>query len=206
MQLGFTKVFFIDIIIKITGGGWYMYNKPCPIISGSLKLVYPAPEHELQWREIIEEIESAKEKIVPYALKLNLTDYTEYIARTDDYFLSNNIDPKHVAATTFFLVGDYERILGAVNIRHTLNDYLMTIGGNIGYGIRPTERRKGYATQMLGMALDYCKSLGLSKALVTCNKGNIGSARTILNNEGMLENEYMEDDGNIVQRYWIEIR
>lgn len=99
-----------------------------------------------------------------------------------------------------------KEILGAVNIRHSLNQDLLFRGGHIGYGIRPSQRRKGYATQMLSLTLEQCRELGLEKVLVTCNKDNIGSAKTIINNNGILENEVIEKSGNIVQRYWIDLK
>ena len=94
--------------------------------------------------------------------------------------------------------------MGAVNIRHYLNDTLLKAGGHIGYGIRPSERRKGYATAMIALALDECRKLGINKVLICCNKENIGSAKSIINNGGILENE-IEEDGHIIQRYWIQL-
>jgi predicted acetyltransferase len=73
------------------------------------------------------------------------------------------------------------------------------------YGVLPSERRKGYATEMLRLALDKCKTLGIEKALITCDKHNIASARTIVKNRGIFENELPLDDGKIRQRYWIEV-
>ena len=58
---------------------------------------------------------------------------------------------------------------------------------------------------MLKLGLEKCKEMGIDKVLITCNKGNIASARTILANGGVLENEIAEENGNIVQRYWIQI-
>jgi GNAT superfamily N-acetyltransferase len=67
-----------------------------------------------------------------------------------------------VISSTFFAVREHDgRIVGMLNIRHELNDFLRDYGGNIGYGVRPSERRKGYATRILQMALDYCRELGL---------------------------------------------
>lgn len=126
-----------------------------------------------------------------------------------DYYLNNleTSEPKDglVPDSTFFCL-DEERniIVGAVNIRHYLNDYLLAHGGHIGDGIRPSERRKGYATQMIQLALEECKILGIKKVLMVCDKDNIASAKSIIKNGGILENEVIEN-GVIEQRYWIEL-
>lgn len=139
----------------------------------------------------------------PWAIFKN--DYHDF-----DYYLANlehkePIDGK-VPSSTFFLL-DTERniLLGAVNIRHYLNDYLLKYGGHIGDGIRPSERGKGYGTEMIRLALIECKKLGINKVLMVCDKDNIASAKTIINNGGILENEIIDEDGDINQRYWIEL-
>ena len=107
--------------------------------------------------------------------------------------------------STFFCL-DEERdiVFGAVNIRHYLNESLLLNGGHIGNGVRPSERRKGIATKMIALALEECKKLGIERVLMVCDKENIGSAKSILKNGGILENE-IEVDGVIEQRYWIEV-
>lgn len=139
----------------------------------------------------------------PWAIFKN--DYHDF-----DYYLANlehkePIDGK-VPSSTFFLL-DTERniLLGAVNIRHYLNDYLLKYGGHIGDGIRPSERGKGYGTEMIRLALIECKKLGINKVLMVCDKDNIASAKTIINNGGILENEIIDEDGDTNQRYWIEL-
>ena len=106
--------------------------------------------------------------------------------------------------TLFCLDKDRNIFVGAVNIRHVLNDALLRTGGHIGDGVRPSERRKGYATAMIALALEECKKLGIKKVLMTCDKNNIGSAKSIIRNGGVLENE-IEEDGYIEQRYWIQL-
>ncbi len=107
--------------------------------------------------------------------------------------------------STFFCL-DVERDLfvGAVNIRHYLNESLLLNGGHIGDGVRPSERRKGVATKMIGLALEECKKIGIDKVLMVCDKKNIGSAKSIENNGGVLENEILVD-GIVEQRFWISI-
>lgn len=127
-----------------------------------------------------------------------------------DYYINNldlkNPKPGLVEDSTFFAL-DVERnkMVGAINIRHKLNDYLLNYGGHIGDGVRPSERKKGYATKIIGLALKECQKLNIDKALLVCDKDNIGSAKSIKNNGAILENEIVKD-GKTIQRYWIEIK
>lgn len=175
-------------------------------MADKLLLVFPDIEHEVLWRSIIKEFDCANEEIYPFALKLNCDSYDNFLKLTKD-FTNGTIPPNlsHlISATTYFLMdAKKDKIYGAVNIRHHLNEYLLKIGGHIGYGVAPSERRKGYATKMLSLALDKCRDLKLDRILVTCDKGNIGSAKTIIKNNGILEDKFTEESGNIVQRYWI---
>jgi predicted acetyltransferase len=81
---------------------------------------------------------------------------------------------------------------------------LLLNGGYIGDGVRPSERRRGIATKMIALALDECRKLGMERVLMVCDKENVGSAKSIQNNGGILENE-IEVDGVVEQRYWIEL-
>ena len=131
-------------------------------------------------------------------------DYDDF-----DYYLDNleAKEPKDglVSHSTFFCLDERRNIIvGAVNIRHYLNEHLLLHGGHIGDGIRPSERRKGYAVQMIGLALEECKKMGIKKVLMVCDKDNIGSAKSIIKNGGILENEQIEN-GKTEQRYWIDL-
>lgn len=117
----------------------------------------------------------------------------------------DTVRPGRVPADTFLAVRRSDRrLVGMVNIRHTLNNYLFRFGGHIGYSVRPGERRKGYAKEMLALALDKCKGLKLDHVLVTCDSENEASARTIRANGGVLENRVPEGEG-FTDRYWIEV-
>lgn len=110
-----------------------------------------------------------------------------------------------VPATTFISVRlSDNKIVGIINIRHKLNEYLLKHGGHIGYSIRPSERKKGYSTEQLKLALIECKKLGLCRVLITCDKNNLGSKRTIEKNNGILENE-VDGSERTTLRYWINI-
>lgn len=73
----------------------------------------------------------------------------------------------------------------------------------IGDGIRPSERCKGYGTKMVSLAIEECEKMGIKDILMCCDKDNIASAKTIINNGSILENE-INEEGVVVQRYWIK--
>ena len=169
-----------------------------------LKLVKPSRKYKRQIIDCMEEwdrLESMK-KVVPAALRGDYHDFDNY-SKTRDVLKD---DGKYVPSSTYFCL-DEERdiIVGAVNIRHYLNENLLKTGGHIGDGVRPSERGKGIATEMISLALKKCKRLGIDRVLMTCDKDNIASARTIQKNGGVLENE-VDNEGETVQRYWIDLK
>ncbi|NEG70117.1 GNAT family N-acetyltransferase [Bifidobacterium choloepi] len=115
----------------------------------------------------------------------------------------------YMPSTTFLAVatGDdgAERLVGFLDFRHELNDFLFRFGGHIGYSVLPEERRRGYATAMLDEAKAIGHDWGLDRILVTCARDNVASAKVIEANGGALENEVAEDDGTVMKRYWIEL-
>ena len=167
-----------------------------------LKLVKLEEKYKKQLFDMMDEWSTANEKIVPYAIRKN--DYHNFEEYLEKLEVKQN-DQGLVPDSTYFCLDTEKNIfVGAVNIRHYLNESLLLNGGHIGDGVRPSERRKGIATKMIALALEECKKLGIKRVLMVCDKNNIGSAKSIMNNGGVLENEVVVN-GVTEQRYWITL-
>ena len=111
-----------------------------------------------------------------------------------------------VPSSTYLAVREKDNyIVGMIDIRHYLNEYLTQAGGHIGYGVRKTERNKGYAKQMLKLALEKCKELKIKKVLITCDEDNIASEKVILSVNAKLE-DIRNVDGENKKRFWIDLQ
>ena len=97
------------------------------------------------------------------------------------------------------------RIVGIIDLRHHIRSPVLSLwGGHMGYTVRPSERGKGYAKQMLRLNLENCRKRNMDRVMITCSRENTASERTILANGGVLEKE-IEVDGQIIKRYWITL-
>lgn len=118
----------------------------------------------------------------------------------------NTVPKGLVPSSTYLAVREKDNyIVGMIDIRHYLNEYLTQVGGNIGYGVRKTERNKGYAKQMLKLALEKCKDLKIKKVLITCDEDNIASEKVILSANAKLE-DIRNVDGENKKRFWIDLQ
>ncbi len=137
----------------------------------------------------------------------SLADYDSYEQWLEH--VQKNSDKKTLAPDrcqdTQFLTFEKEtnRLVGMIDIRHTLNEYLLKFGGHIGDCIRPSDRGKGYATEQISIALKVCKKLNIDRVLLTCDENNLASAKTIEKNGGVYENSLRRDE-KVYKRYWID--
>jgi predicted acetyltransferase len=163
----------------------------------------PDVRYKQEFSDMLAEWKATGEELIPWVLDLDSSDFEKYVQDLNDYGRGIGLAEGKVPHSTHWLIND-GRLVGVANFRHQLTEKLLASGGNIGYGIRPSERRKGYATKLLELTLEKARERGLKRVLLVCDKNNIGSARTIINNGGVLENEPLID-GKVQQRYWIEL-
>jgi predicted acetyltransferase len=171
-----------------------------------LDLVAPSLDLVASYRGLVDEFRQQGERPVPFTLEYPSGDPQELMARYDRDRNGIDLPAGFVPHSTFWMVQGVE-VVGVSNLRHSLTPFLLREGGHIGYGIRPSVRRNGFGRDILRLTLPKARELGLSRVLVTCGKGNLGSSRIILGNGGLFESEeFSAERGEIVQRYWIDIR
>jgi predicted acetyltransferase len=161
---------------------------------------------EHSYRSLVAEFASQGERLVPFTLSFRYEPFDALLRKLSDNASGVDIPEGFVANSSYWLVDDESRIVGVSNLRHALTPALRIEGGHIGYGIRPSLRRRGYGVEILRQSLARAGGLGLEKVLLTCGKDNIGSVRVILANGGKLESEeFYPPRGEVLQRYWIDV-
>jgi predicted acetyltransferase len=134
------------------------------------------------------------------------SDVVQFVERCAKNTVGADLPPDKVPWSTFWLVKDRQRVLGCSRLRHYLNARLEQEGGHIGYDIRPSERRKGYATYLLNLTLEKARAMGLTRVLVTVDSSNVPSWRVIEKNGGVIESERASAaTGQLLRKYWIAL-
>ncbi|NEU26948.1 GNAT family N-acetyltransferase [Paenibacillus polymyxa] len=170
-----------------------------------VRLVEPDQDWKDAYLLFYEEWKKSQEQMVPWVISIEPYDFEGMLTFLKHQKNGIGLSEGWVKSSTYWLVGADDQVVGAVNIRHDLNEHLLNAGGHIGYGIRPSARGNRYAVTMLDQALGIAKELGISRALVVCDSDNISSKRTILRNGGIADKDYIEEDGNRVNRFWIKL-
>ena len=172
----------------------------------NLSLVEPATKYEKSLKAYKAEVIQAGEPGTPFILNFDMDNFPAFVTLLNGWAAGENLEKGFVAHSTFLLVENDTEVVGISNIRHELTPKLLIEGGHIGYGVRPTRRKKGFATLLLKESLQEARALGIERALLTCDKGNIASAKTITNNGGSFDSErFVEQRNCIVQRYWMQL-
>ena len=170
-------------------------------------LIRPTSEYASQLAEYRQEFLDADSSMDGCGPLRRFEDPIEYIQECKNYENPETVPSHLVPATQFLFVRKRDnRLVGMIQVRHCFNDFLEKYAGHIGYSVRPSERRKGYAKEMLRMTLPYCREIGLERVLISCIEGNIGSERTILANGGVYESTVHEPNEHVeLKRFWIEL-
>ncbi len=169
-----------------------------------LRLVRPAEAH-------LSEIDAFRQDMLDAGSEfdgcgpLRRMEAAEWLAFVRSLADPATVPERWVQATQFICLRG-ERVVGVLDVRHVLNDYLREYAGHIGYSVRPDERRKGVATFMLRTALAYCRKIGLTRVMVACEPDNFGSRNTILKNGGVYWRTVREPRAGVeLEQYWIDI-
>ena len=171
----------------------------------NIRLIRPEAEHKTEALAFKQEFIDAGTPIINGSELLDQTDsYEDWLRSVTDNTDERTVNPDWVVTDTFFAVDENERIVGIIDLRHTLNDFLKDFG-NSGYSVRPSERRKGYATNMLKSLLDVARAAGMDELHLSVEKTNIPSIKTITKNGGVYERSF-EFEGELADIYRIELQ
>ncbi|MFG6395164.1 MAG: GNAT family N-acetyltransferase [Lachnospiraceae bacterium] len=151
-----------------------------------------------------EHFESGENIIYGSGLFDKTESYEEWLSSVTLNTSPETVDKNWVVTDTFFAIRKSDnKIIGIIDLRHTLNEFLKDLG-NCGYSVRPSERKKGYATEMLRQLLQVAKKAGIKEVHISVEKDNIASVKTIQKNGGIYERSF-SFQGNMADIYKIPV-
>ncbi len=177
-----------------------MKNERSKIEQVQGQLLKPSLEYKDSFIEATKEFDASDENFYLHGQRFD-GDFDKLLLKIKEREEGKSLPADRVPQTELWFVED-GKLIGWTKIRHRLNKKLLLEGGNIGYSIRPSARNQGYGTRILELALAEAKRMGIEKVLVTCDDDNVGSAKIIEKNGGVLENK-IENEGKLKRRYWI---
>lgn len=150
-------------------------------------------------------VREAGEPLVPFVLGFPSEDFDDFLSQLRAVSQGKGLPPGFVADTTYWLV-DGDTVVAVSNLRHELTEGLRREGGHIGYGVRPSARRRGHASRILRETLMRAAERGITDVVLTYAKNNTGSVRKIVRAGGVLvSEELLPERGEVVQRYLISL-
>ncbi|MCR4656186.1 MAG: GNAT family N-acetyltransferase [Lachnospiraceae bacterium] len=155
-----------------------------------ITLKRPVKEYESKAAAFKQEfIEKGETTINGSELLDQMYSYDEWLTSVTNNSSHDTVNPSWVVTDTFFAFDENDSIIGIIDLRHELNDFLKDFG-NTGYSVRPSQRRKGYATEMLGLILERARQIGMDKLQLSVERSNEASIKTITKNGGKYERSF----------------
>lgn len=151
----------------------------------------------------VQEHDSHQEAGISASMGLRASKYSDWVAKMHS---NASVGDELWGKSLLYLCLEEDKLIGLLSIRYELSEALTAIYGDIGYGVRPTERNKGYATAMLRHALSVCKEKGMNRVILGCYQDNLPSVAVIRKNGGVLiaENDNY-NEGRISQYFSIDL-
>ena len=169
-----------------------------------IRFIRPTSEHKDEALAFKQEfLDNGEHTINGSELLDQMDSYEDWLKSVTDNISEETVNPEWVVTDTFFVLDEKESIIGIIDFRHELNGFLVDFG-NTGYSVRPSERRKGYATEMLHQLLDIARNSGLASLQLSVERSNEPSVKTIVKNGGVYERSF-EFQGEEADVYRIKL-
>lgn len=170
-------------------------NKETGRETNEIRLVVPTINYKEKALQFKKEFSENNEDVINGSELLDKTaSYEEWLQSVTNNADSRRVDPEWVLTDTYFAVDADDEILGIIDLRHELNDFLKDLG-NCGYSVRPSARGKGCATEMLRLIIEAAKKAGLDSLQLSVERNNEPSVKTIVKNGGIYRRSFAFEGG-----------
>lgn len=171
-----------------------------------LRLVSPESSLEPAFRRLVDDYLHGGEVEIAASYQAGVVDFDGYCRRLRGQEQGVGLPEGWVPASTFWMLGEGQAIVGVIRIRHRLNAFLEERGGHVGYDVPPSHRGRGHGSRLLQFGLAQARKLGLRRVLLVCDADNTASIRVIEKNGGVLRDERLvEGESALLRRYWVDL-